>query len=45
MLFFALCVVPVDLPICLAETAFEQGSTLFRGFSPTRLRREPWERG
>ena len=24
MLFFALCVVPVDLPICLAETALNR---------------------
>ena len=25
--------------------SFKQGTTLFPGFPPTRLRREPWERG
>ena len=25
--------------------SFKQGTTLFPGLSPTRLRREPWERG
>ena len=31
MLFFALCVVPVDLPICLSETALNRVQAPFQG--------------
>ena len=31
MLFFALCVVPVDLPICLSETALNRVQPPFQG--------------
>ena len=31
MLFFSLCVVPVDLPICVAETALNRVQPCFQG--------------